>query len=154
MVWMFVVSSSRTTVRRDVTKTRERAQGTIKWKMRQPGRTFTQWPWLRTQSAPALTSTWNFVAELPPGIVFSPSSSYKLRSQIIIRFLETAHVGWTKGKWKNDFIIVPKQFTDMCCGKEYSQLSLNGHLCKTETSVKRTPRIGPCFSLLPLFYSL
>ena len=36
----------------------------------------------------------------------------------------------------------------------YSRLSLNGHLCKTNTSVKRTPRVGPCLSLLPLFDSL
>ena len=32
----------------------------------------------------------------------------------------------------------------------YSRLSLNGHLYKTDTSVKRTPRVGPCLSLLPL----
>ena len=39
---------------------------------------------------------------------------------------------------------------------EYSRLSLNGHLYKTDTSVKRarTPRVGPCLSLLPLFHSL
>ena len=36
----------------------------------------------------------------------------------------------------------------------YSQLSLNGHLYKTDTSVKRTLRVGPCLSLLPLFDSL
>ena len=36
----------------------------------------------------------------------------------------------------------------------YSRLSLNGHLYKTDTSVKRTPRVGPCLSLLPLFDSL
>ena len=36
----------------------------------------------------------------------------------------------------------------------YSQLSLKGHLYKTDTSVKRTPRVGPCLSLLPLFDSL
>ena len=36
----------------------------------------------------------------------------------------------------------------------YSQLSLNGHLNKTDTSVKRTPRVGPSLSLLPLFGSL
>ena len=36
----------------------------------------------------------------------------------------------------------------------YSQLSLNGHLNKTDTSVKRTPRVGPSLSLLPLFDSL
>ena len=34
---------------------------------------------------------------------------------------------------------------------EYSGLSLNGHLYKTDTPVKRTPRVGPCLSLLPLF---
>ena len=36
----------------------------------------------------------------------------------------------------------------------YSRLSLNGHLYKTDTSVKRTPRVGPCLSLLPLFDSI
>ena len=36
----------------------------------------------------------------------------------------------------------------------YSRLSLNGHLYKTDTSVKRTLRVGPCLSLLPLFDSL
>ena len=32
--------------------------------------------------------------------------------------------------------------------------SLNGHLYKTDTSVKRTFRVGHCLSLLPLFDSL
>ena len=32
----------------------------------------------------------------------------------------------------------------------YSRLSLNGHLYTTDTSVKRTLRVGPCLSLLPL----
>ena len=36
----------------------------------------------------------------------------------------------------------------------YSRLSLNGHLYKTDTSVKRTPRVGPCPCLFPLFDSL
>ena len=36
----------------------------------------------------------------------------------------------------------------------YSRLSLNGHLYKMDTSLKRTPRVGPCLSLLPLFDSL
>ena len=36
----------------------------------------------------------------------------------------------------------------------YSLLSLNGHLYKTDTSVKRTLRVGPCLSLPPLFDSL
>ena len=36
----------------------------------------------------------------------------------------------------------------------YSRLSLNGHLCKTDTSVKRTVSVGPCLYLLPLFESL
>ena len=36
----------------------------------------------------------------------------------------------------------------------YSRLSLKGHLYKTDNSVKRTPRVGPCLSLLPLFDSL
>ena len=37
---------------------------------------------------------------------------------------------------------------------KYSQLSLNGHLYTTDTSVKRTPSVDPCLSLLPLFDSL
>ena len=36
----------------------------------------------------------------------------------------------------------------------YTQLSLNGHLYKTYICVKRTPRVGPCLSLSPLFDSL
>ena len=38
----------------------------------------------------------------------------------------------------------------------YSQLSLNmyTHLYKMNTSVKQTPKGGPCLSLLPLFNSL
>ena len=36
----------------------------------------------------------------------------------------------------------------------YSRFSLNGHLYKTDTSVKRTLRVGPCLSLLLLFDSL
>ena len=36
----------------------------------------------------------------------------------------------------------------------YSRLSPNVHLYKTHTSVKRTPRVGPCFCLFPLFDSL
>ena len=36
----------------------------------------------------------------------------------------------------------------------YSGLSLNGHLYKTNNSVKRPPRVGPCLSLLPSFDSL
>ena len=36
----------------------------------------------------------------------------------------------------------------------YSRLSLNGHLYKTDTSVKQTPRVGLCLCLFPLFYSL
>ena len=37
---------------------------------------------------------------------------------------------------------------------KYSRLSLNGYLYMTDTSVKGTPRVGPCLSLLPLFDSL
>ena len=33
-------------------------------------------------------------------------------------------------------------------------LSLNGHLCKTDTSAKRTLRVCPCLSLLLVFDSL
>ena len=36
----------------------------------------------------------------------------------------------------------------------HSRLSINGHLYKTDTSVKWTHRVGPCLSLLPLFDSL
>ena len=36
----------------------------------------------------------------------------------------------------------------------YSRLSPSGHLYKTDTSVKWTPRVGPFLSLLPLFDSL
>ena len=36
----------------------------------------------------------------------------------------------------------------------YSRLSLIGHLYKMDTSVKRTLRVGPCLSFLPLFDSL
>ena len=36
---------------------------------------------------------------------------------------------------------------------KYSRLSLNRHLYKTNTSVKPTPRVGPCLSL-PLFLTL
>ena len=38
--------------------------------------------------------------------------------------------------------------------KYYSRLSLNGHLYKTDTLAKWTPRVGPCLSLLPLLDSL
>ena len=67
MVWVFAVSSSRTTVRRDVTKTRngERARGTVKWKMRQPALDVNSVVLTAHLSAPVLTSAWNFVAELP-----------------------------------------------------------------------------------------
>ena len=36
----------------------------------------------------------------------------------------------------------------------YSRLSLNGHLYKTDTSVNRTPSVGPFLSFLGLFDSL
>ena len=36
----------------------------------------------------------------------------------------------------------------------YSRLSLNVHLYKTDTSVRRTPRVGPCLCLFPLFDSV
>ena len=36
----------------------------------------------------------------------------------------------------------------------YSWLSLNGHLYETDILVKLTPRVGHCFTLLPLFDSL
>ena len=37
---------------------------------------------------------------------------------------------------------------------KYSRLFRDGPLYKTNLSVKRTSRIGPCLSLLPLFDSL
>ena len=37
---------------------------------------------------------------------------------------------------------------------DYSWLYYNGHLYRTRTSVKQTPKVGPCLSLLPLFDSL
>ena len=56
-------------------------------------------------------------------------------------------VGWTQMKGVGSTVIRLNFST-------YSRLSLNGHLYKTDTSVKRTPRVGPCFALLPLFDSL
>ena len=35
-----------------------------------------------------------------------------------------------------------------CLVHIYSQLSLNGHLNKTDTSVKQTLRVGPCLSFI------
>ena len=37
---------------------------------------------------------------------------------------------------------------------EYSQPALNGHLYKADTSLKRPPRVGYCFSILLLVDSL
>ena len=34
----------------------------------------------------------------------------------------------------------------------YSQLSLNGHLCKTDTSLKRTLGVSPCCSNSSIIY--
>ena len=31
--------------------------------------------------------------------------------------------------------------------KHYSQLSFKGNICKTDTSVRRTPRVGSCLSI-------
>ena len=36
----------------------------------------------------------------------------------------------------------------------YSRLSLNGHLYKTDTSVKRTLRVGPCQSFYSFYLTL
>ena len=36
----------------------------------------------------------------------------------------------------------------------YSGLSLNGHLDRTNTSIKRTPRVDPCLSLYSLHLTL
>ena len=49
------------------------------------------------------------------------------------------------------FNLKSKQIGLIC---SYSRLSLNGHLYKTDTSVKRTLRVGPCLSLLLSFDSL
>ena len=38
--------------------------------------------------------------------------------------------------------------------QKYGQLPLTGQFHKADTSVKQTPRLGLCFSLLPLFDSL
>ena len=38
----------------------------------------------------------------------------------------------------------------MVMREDYSRLSLNRHLYKMDTSVKRTLRVGACLSLLPL----
>ena len=48
------------------------------------------------------------------------------------------------GEWKS--LVKYKQ--------KYSQLPLVGHLYKVDTLVKQTSRVGPYFSLLPLFDSL
>ena len=37
---------------------------------------------------------------------------------------------------------------------DYSRLSLNGHLYKKDTTVKRTPWAGPCLCLFPSFDSI
>ena len=41
-------------------------------------------------------------------------------------------------------------------GQKYSRLSLNGHLYIMDTSVKRTPRVGPAFaySLYLMLYKM
>ena len=49
------------------------------------------------------------------------------------------------------FRILNNQKADQAHKKEYSWLYLNGHLYKTNISVKRTPRVGPCLSWLHLF---
>ena len=49
------------------------------------------------------------------------------------------------------FRILNNQKADQAHKKEYSWLYLNGHLYKTNISVKWTPRVGPCLSWLHLF---
>ena len=44
----------------------------------------------------------------------------------------------------------PRKYPGLISQK-YSRPSLNGHLYKTDTSVKRTPRVGPCLSQLAIF---
>ena len=46
------------------------------------------------------------------------------------------------------------RFCRITVSNNYNRLSLNGHLYKMDTSVKRTPWVGPCISLLPLFDNL
>ena len=75
MVWMFAVSSSRTTVRRDVTK------------MRQPALDVNSVVLTAHLSAPVLTSAWNFVAELALNRHhFYPVPQCRQSQIIIIRF--------------------------------------------------------------------
>ena len=50
------------------------------------------------------------------------------------------------------FLFLSLKAEELLKGKKlYSRLSLNGHLYKTDTSVKRTPREGLCLSIIPEF---
>ena len=51
------------------------------------------------------------------------------------------------------YIIYGKKYGIEKRKNEYSRLSLNGHLYKTDTSVQRTLKVGPYVSLLLLFDS-
>ena len=64
------------------------------------------------------------------------------------KFLEVSHCSRAKQRQRN----VQKRYAARA--KLLCRLSLNGHLYKRDTSVKRTPRVGPCLSLLLLFDSL
>ena len=75
--------------------------------------------------------------------------TWALRFMNVIKTWET----WESFVFKNhcDWIIffqVPILWAD------YSWLFYNGHLYRTHTSVKQTPKVGLCLSLLPLFDSL
>ena len=56
--------------------------------------------------------------------------------------------------WAIDSEAMRARGTIVLVKSNYSRLSLNRHLYKTDTSVKRTPRVGPCLCLFPLFVSL
>ena len=60
------------------------------------------------------------------------------------------HVNRKKFEWNSSLVYYHMNYIV----KEYSRLSFNGHLYKTDTSVKRTPRVGPCLCLFHLFDSL
>ena len=75
--------------------------------------------------------------------------TWALRFMNVIETWQT----WESFVFKNhcDWIIffqVPILWAD------YSWLFYNGHLYRTHTSVKQTPKVGLCLSLLPLFDSL
>ena len=63
--------------------------------------------------------------------------------------------------WQNTFPITKFRYIEVLFHILYCSLlrgqrlsSLNRSLYITDTSIRRTPRVGPCLSLLPLFDSL